>query len=64
MDATECYIKQIAPYKGKLEEWYLEKRSIYVDFALIFLTVWVIVFPESNLQYKLLRSLPEKLIFY
>ncbi|TCN62216.1 sugar transferase [Acetobacteroides hydrogenigenes] len=64
MDATECYIKQIAPYKGKLEEWYLENRSLYVDFLLIFLTAWVIVFPESNLQYKLLRNLPEKPKFY
>lgn len=64
MDATECYIKQIAPYKGKLEEWYLENRSLYVDFVLIFLTAWVIVFPESNLQYKLLRNLPEKPKFY
>lgn len=60
MDATECYIKQIAPYKGKLEEWYLENRSLYIDFVLIFLTAWVIVFPESNLQYQLLRNLPEK----
>lgn len=64
MDAAECYIKQIAPYKGKLEEWYLENRSLYVDFLLIFLTAWVIVFPESNLQYKLLRNLPEKPKFY
>jgi lipopolysaccharide/colanic/teichoic acid biosynthesis glycosyltransferase len=64
MDATECYIKQIAPYKGKLEEWYLENRSLYVDLVLIFLTAWVIVFPESNLQYKLLRNLPEKPKFY
>jgi Sugar transferases involved in lipopolysaccharide synthesis len=64
MDATECYIKQIAPYKGKLEEWYLENRSLYVDFVLIFLTAWVIAFPESNLQYKLLRNLPEKPKFY
>ncbi|WP_320053565.1 sugar transferase [uncultured Acetobacteroides sp.] len=64
MDATECYIKQIAPYKGKLEEWYLENRSLYVDLVLIFLTAWVIVFPESNLQYKLLSNLPDKPKFY
>lgn len=64
MDATECYIKQIAPYKGKLEEWYLDNRSVYVDFVLMFLTAWVIVFPESNLQFKLLKNLPEKPTFY
>lgn len=64
MDATECYIKQIAPYKGKLEQWYLINRTIYIDIVLIFLTAWVIVFPESNLQFKLLKNLPEKPKFY
>jgi lipopolysaccharide/colanic/teichoic acid biosynthesis glycosyltransferase len=60
MDATECYIKQIAPYKGQLEEWYLGNRSLYTDTVLIFLTAWVIVFSESNLHFRLLKDLPEK----
>jgi lipopolysaccharide/colanic/teichoic acid biosynthesis glycosyltransferase len=63
LDPKECYRSQIAPYKGKLEQWYLKNRSIYIDLTLIFLTAWVIVSPESNLQYKLLKDLPEKTKF-
>ena len=63
MDPTECYIKQIAPYKGKLEEWYLENRSLSLDFTLIFLTVWVVISPTSNLAYFLFKNLPSKPVF-
>lgn len=60
LDPKDCYKNQIAPYKGKLEQWYLKNRSVYIDFTLIFLTAWVIVSPESNLQYRLLKDLPKK----
>ena len=60
MPASEFYDKHISPYKGELELWYQKHLSFYTDFMLIFLTAWVIVFPESNLVYKVFNNLPER----
>jgi lipopolysaccharide/colanic/teichoic acid biosynthesis glycosyltransferase len=58
----EFYEKVIAPYKGALELWYNQKKSFGVDLMIIFLTVWVIIFPKSRLMYKLFRDLPVRTI--
>ena len=60
MDYTECYKTRIAPYKGELELWYLNHKNLWVDFLIIFLTAWVVVFPSSQLPYKMFRDLPAK----
>jgi lipopolysaccharide/colanic/teichoic acid biosynthesis glycosyltransferase len=60
MDYTECYKTRVAPYKGALELWYYKHRNLWVDFMIIFLTAWVIVFPGSDLAYRLFKDLPEK----
>lgn len=54
--AKEC----ITPHKGALEVWYYNHRSLWVDFMIIFLTCWVIVFPKSDLVYKVFPTLPRK----
>jgi lipopolysaccharide/colanic/teichoic acid biosynthesis glycosyltransferase len=54
------YRDMIAPYKTELELWYLNKSSLFVDLVLIFITAWVIVFPKSNLVYKIFKSLPKR----
>ncbi|BAV10209.1 Sugar transferase involved in LPS biosynthesis (colanic, teichoic acid) [Filimonas lacunae] len=56
----EFYEKVIAPYKGALEMWYNSHKSLAVDFKIMFLTVWVVVFPQSSLTYKMFRDLPQK----
>ena len=56
----EFYEKVIAPYKGALEMWYNSHKSLFVDFMILFLTFWVIVFPTSKLMYKIFKDLPEK----
>ena len=56
----EFYKRVIAPYKGELEMWYHEKRSIILDFQLIFMTAWVIVFPETRLYEKWFKDLPKR----
>lgn len=53
-----CYNKLIAPYKGELELWYAKHRSVRLYFLLIFLTAWVVFFPESKLPQKFFTSLP------
>tara|TARA_B110000908_G_C10042424_1_gene352449 strand:+ start:91 stop:765 length:675 start_codon:yes stop_codon:yes gene_type:complete len=57
---NEFYSKYISPYKGSLELWYQKKVSFYTDFMIIFLTIWVVFFPESNLLFKVFQDLPEK----
>jgi lipopolysaccharide/colanic/teichoic acid biosynthesis glycosyltransferase len=57
---AEFYEKQIAPYKGELELWYQQKQSFWVDLLILFLTVWVVLFPKSKLIYKVFKDLPKR----
>lgn len=54
------YKNNIAPYKTELELWYLRNYSLYLDFLLIFITAWVIIFPKSDLVNKIFKSLPKR----
>jgi lipopolysaccharide/colanic/teichoic acid biosynthesis glycosyltransferase len=56
----EFYEDVIAPYKGELEMWYNRRKSFGVDFMLIFLTVWVVLFPKSKLMFKIFKDLPKR----
>ena len=60
MEPFEFYKKCIIPYKAKVELWYHKNRSLITDFLIIFLTAWVIVFPNSNLLTKVFNDLPER----
>ena len=60
VDAVKFYTDEIAPYKGALELWYLENKSLRVDFKIIFLTAWVIFFPKSQLPFQWFHNLPAK----
>ena len=60
MPVKEFYANHIAPYKGELELWYQNNISLKTDLWLIFLTAWVIIFPESKLLHKVFQDLPEK----
>ena len=59
-DKHQFYKDKIAPYKAEVEIWYYHNQSIILDFKLIFLTAWVIIFPNSNIIDKFLKSLPKK----
>jgi len=58
------YREFILPYKGRLELWYNDNKSLKVDFLILILTVWVIVFPKSSAYRKLLKGLPIEKIKY
>ena len=60
IDPIDFYTTEIAPYKGALELWYLQHHSLWIDFKIIFLTAWVILFPKSQLPYKWFKNLPQK----
>jgi lipopolysaccharide/colanic/teichoic acid biosynthesis glycosyltransferase len=59
-DKHQFYTDNIAPYKTQLELWYLDQSSLLVDFLLIFITAWVIIFPKSSLVDKIFKSLPKR----
>lgn len=54
------YENVIAPYKGALEMWYYEHKSMRVDLWIIFLTAWAILKPETQLQFKVFKDLPKR----
>jgi Sugar transferases involved in lipopolysaccharide synthesis len=58
-DPIKYYNDKISPVKGELEKWYFHNKSLYVDFMIIFLTCWVILFKKSNLIYRVFKGLPE-----
>lgn len=58
LSPREVYEQVIAPYKGELELWYQQHLSLYTDVMIIFLTAWAIVFPQSDLHYKVFKDLP------
>lgn len=59
----EFYADAIAPYKGALELWYQENVSFATDMKIIFLTAWVIFFPQSTLPYRWFKNLPPRPAF-
>ncbi|GAB2609302.1 sugar transferase [Belliella aquatica] len=56
----QCYEEDIAPYKGSLEVWYKNNQSFFLDLQLTFLTIWVILSPESKVYESLYQDLPKK----
>jgi len=56
---ADCYREEIVPYKGELELWYSEHRSLIVDLKLILLTAWVIISSRSRLVHCFFPDLPE-----
>lgn len=58
--AIDCYREDIAPYKGQLELWYKEHRSLWLDMALILFTAAAIILPNQKLYEKTFKSLPKR----
>ncbi len=52
------YDQVIMPYKGLLEEWYVAHQGLWTYLAAIFVTAWVVVFPNSTLLQKIFPTLP------
>lgn len=58
-DLIAAYRDDILPYKGAVELWYNEHRSIFSDLKIIFLTAYAIVAPGNRLVFKWFKGLPE-----
>ena len=57
-ESLEFYDEVIAPYKGKVEEWYVKHREMHTYFAVILVTVWIVIFPKSDLNWRIFSGLP------
>ncbi len=53
------YDTVIAPYKGSLELWYINNRSLRNYFLMIFITAWVVLFPKSQMVWEIIKDLPK-----
>ena len=56
--SLDFYNNVIAPYKGDIEAWYVEKQGLMTYFSLIILTLWVIFFPKSDSVWRMFKDLP------
>jgi lipopolysaccharide/colanic/teichoic acid biosynthesis glycosyltransferase len=57
-DKVYFYQNIIAPYKGELEQWYINNKNIFIYFIIIFLTAWYITKPRSEIIWKIFPDLP------
>lgn len=58
-DPDALYDEIIMPYKGRLEEWYVTNHSLAHYFLLIAITAWVVVFPKSQIIWRVFPELPK-----
>ena len=57
--SVDFYSNVIAPYKGALEEWFVSKKSLYIYFVAIFVTVWAVLIPSTKIAWRVFKDLPE-----
>lgn len=57
-EPEKFYDTAIMPYKGKLEEWYVANQGLKIYLSCILVTVWVLLFPKSNIVQKIFPNLP------
>lgn len=58
-DPMSYYQKTIAPYKARLEEWFVRERSLFLYFKCIAITALVVVYPSTKMAAAWLKGLPE-----
>ncbi|ATX82000.1 Sugar transferase involved in LPS biosynthesis (colanic, teichoic acid) [Mariprofundus ferrinatatus] len=56
--SLDFYDQVIAPYKGMVEAWYVDHQTLRVYFSVIAVTVWVVLFPNSDLVWRAFDGLP------
>ena len=62
-DSHAFYKREVAPFKGKLELWYKQNRSFTLDLKIIFLTIWVVIFPKTKWVNRIFSDLPKHPLF-
>ena len=57
-NSVDFYKKVIAPYKGKLEVWFVSNNTVVNYFKLIIATLDAIFFPSRRNVWSLFKNLP------
>ncbi len=57
-DPDRYYADVIYPYKGRLEYWYYENRSLWTDMKILLLTGLALFFPRVDFANKAFKDLP------
>lgn len=58
-NVVEFYQRVVAPYKATLENWYFNNRNLKSYFLLIFITIWVVIRPKSEILWRVFPDLPK-----
>lgn len=56
--SVNYYNTTIAPFKGALEVWFVENKSLKLYMIIVFLTIWVVVSRNNRVVWRWLRDLP------
>lgn len=51
-DKKLFYLENFSPYKGEIEAWYVQNKSLYLYFKLIIMTLYVVLAPHQKINYK------------
>ena len=57
--SVDFYDQVIAPYKGDVEAYFIKVIGIFSYFKIIFLTLWVVLFPKSGAVWKVFPKIPK-----
>ena len=56
--SIQFYSEVIAPYKGAVEEWFVDNKSQHFYFLILFITIWVLLFPDSKIVWRSFKKIP------
>lgn len=57
-DSTRFYDEVIMAYKGDVEKWYVARKSVFLDIALIVMTIAAVLSPRFSRLDRLFRDFP------
>ena len=57
--SLEFYRNDIAPFKGEVEAWFVNNKSVFIYFMAIFLTLWVMINKKVHYVWKFFPTLPK-----
>ena len=52
IDKEKFYDEVISPFKGKIESWYYNNKSLFLYFQLIWLTIYVVIKSDAKINYQ------------
>lgn len=58
-EPEKFYVEKIANYKGSLEEWFVENRSVVLYLYLIMMTIYVVFTNKHNLLWRVYPTVPK-----